>query len=174
MGETFIIMKFDFLNIVFNKLTHSTQNLLEMPTLTRLIPSICKKHEYRNFVYRVNSNDEPVYDADIFGKVFNMAVKMEVFCQDGGYVVTRVWCNYSDYCWTCIGFAKTEAERDKLMTIGKLSQLVGNILRAGEVAVGVSSLGIWTTVSHRIKAINQTLLNLSSEHDGCRYTYGYT
>ena len=142
--------------------------------LSTAIPAICERHGYKNMVFRVNTKNACNDLYGVFNREFDISIKMHVFPHNGGFVVTRLWCNYTDYCWTCVGFANTEAERDGLMDIGKVGQLVGNITRGVEtVATGVS-LGLLGVASHLIKNINQTILNFSSVHDGSSYTYGYT
>lgn len=143
-----------------------------MSGLRTLIPAICKRHDYANYTFRMHGDH--TYRDGLLDVEGNLAVKMHVFNYDGGYVVTRIWCNLTEYCWCCVGFGKTEGERDRLMTIGKIALAGSNVVRAGEVFFGYFSMGIVVAASHTIKVVNQTLLNFSSSYAGADYTYGYT
>jgi hypothetical protein len=138
------------------------------------IPSICEKHGYKNMVFRVNTKNACNDLYGVFNREFDISIKMKVFGYKSGYVITRLWCNYTDYCWTCVGFAKTEDERDTLMNIGKIGQLGGNLARGAETVVTTLTGGLFAIPSHLIKTINQTVLNLSSMYNDTPYTYGYT
>jgi len=99
--------------------------------------------------------------------------RMEVFDCDGGYVVTRIWCNYTKYCWTCVGFANTEAEQDSLMSLGKVSRLGGNAIRVVKVVATGVSMGLFGIATRALKVINQTLLSNSDVHVFNSYRCNY-